>query len=73
MTYLLCSNSVYFFDGKVLISETASDLQKSLDVFANNCILWKLHVNIARTNVLLLLKGPMSKRNFMHDEVTFEH
>ena len=47
-----------------LMSKSASDLQKSLDVFAEYCDIWKLRVNIAKTKVVIFSKGPMTKVNF---------
>lgn len=36
---------LFYADDTVLISESASDLQKSLDVFANYCDIWKYSQN----------------------------
>ena len=56
---------LFYAEDTVLMSESASDLQKSLDVFAEYCDLWKLQVNIAKTRVVIFSKGPMTKRKFL--------
>lgn len=64
---------LFYADDTVFIYESASDLQKSLDVFANYCELWKLHVNIAKTKVLIFSKGPMFKRTFLYNGITIKN
>ena len=59
-------------DDTVLMSESAYDLQKSLDVFAEYCNLWTLQVNIAKTKVLIFSKGPMTKRKFLYKDIIIE-
>ena len=61
-----------YADDTVLMSESASDLQKSLDVFAEYCNLWTLRVNIAKTKVLIFSKGPMTKRKFLYKDIIIE-
>ncbi|XP_061174937.1 uncharacterized protein LOC133184104 isoform X3 [Saccostrea echinata] len=64
---------LFYADDTVLMSESASDLQKSLDVFAEYCDIWKLRVNIAKTKVLIFSKGPMAKRKFLYNGVAIEN
>ena len=62
-----------YADDTVIMSESASDLQKSLDVFAEYCNLWTLWVNIAKTKVLIFFsKGPMTKRKFLYKDIIIE-
>ena len=63
---------LFYADDIVLMSEYASDLQKSLDVFAEYCDLWKLRVNIAKTKVFIFSKGPMKKRKFLYKDIIIE-
>jgi hypothetical protein len=63
---------LFYADDTVLMSETASNLQQSLDIFAEYICLWKRIVNITKTNVLIFSKGSMTKLNFLYNGVTIE-
>ena len=49
---------LFYVDDTVLMTESGTDLQKSLDVFSQ----WKLYVNIAKTKILVFSKGRMTQR-----------
>lgn len=64
----LSSRTLYL----VTFSENPDDLQKSLNFFSEYCDLWKLHVNIEKTKVLIFSKGRVSKRIFLYRDVPLE-
>ena len=44
-----------YADDLVLLSETASGLQKSLNILENYCDKWKLNVNLSKTKVVVFI------------------
>ena len=62
-----------YADDTVLISESAEDLQVSLNAFEQYCTKWKLTVNIDKTKVVILSKGRLStKYNFHFQDVPLD-
>ena len=60
-------------DDTVLISESAEDLQVSLNAFEQYCTKWKLTVNIDKTKVVIFSKGRLStKYNFHFQDVPLD-
>ena len=45
-----------YADDTILLAESESDLQNSLNVFENYCSLWKLKVNVEKTKILIFTK-----------------
>ena len=62
-----------YADDTVLISESAEDLQVSLNAFEQYCTKWKLTVNIDKTKVVIFSKGRLStKYNFHFQDVPLD-
>ena len=57
----------------VFISELATDLQISLDVFSKYYELWKLNVDIAKTKILVFSNGRMTHRRFLYNDKPIEN
>ncbi len=51
-----------YADNTVLISETAADLQHSLNKFQEYCTQWKLTVNTMKTKIVICSKGRSEHR-----------
>ena len=64
---------LFYADDTVLMSESTTDLQKSLDVFSKYCELWKLNVNIAKTKNLVFTKGRMTQGRFLYNDQPIEN
>jgi len=45
-----------YADDTILLAESESDLQNSLNVFEDYCSLWKLKVNVEKTKILIFKK-----------------
>ena len=50
-----------YADDTILLAESASDLQNSLDALSNYCAKWKLFVNMDKTNIVVFSKGKVTK------------
>lgn len=53
-----------YADDTVVISETASSLQRELNIYAQYCDKWKLTVNISKSKVVVFSKGRRPLYNF---------
>ena len=42
-----------YVDNIIFMANTASDLQKALDILENDCIRWKLTVNVIKTKIVI--------------------
>ena len=50
-----------YADDTILLAESASDLQNSLDALSDYCAKWKLFVNMDKTNIVVFSKGKVTK------------
>ena len=50
-----------YADDAVLFSEDPVELQKSLDKFQQYCSVWKLHVNLTKTKIMIFGSGPAKR------------
>ena len=56
--------ALYYADDTILMSESPSELQKSLDEFFNYCQKWKLKVNEDKTKILRFTKNAKMNQHF---------
>ncbi|MCG7867658.1 MAG: reverse transcriptase family protein, partial [Candidatus Thiodiazotropha taylori] len=63
-----------YADDIVIFSNTAEELQSSLDLLSEYCKRWKLKVNVSKTKVMVFRKGGILPRNLMfyYDGVALE-
>ena len=54
-----------YADDIVIFSNTAEELQSSLDLLSDYCKRWKLKVNVSKTKVMVFRKGGILPRNLM--------
>ncbi len=56
-----------------MISESKTDLQNQLDVLFENCVIWKLKVNIDKSKIMVFSKGrPPNNLEFRYDNMLLE-
>lgn len=67
-------NTLMFADDVLLLSNSASGLQKALDCLAEYCFKWKLSINMKKTKVMIFNKNfeNSKKMKFMINNVTLE-
>ena len=46
-----------YADDTILMAESATELQKQLNIFHNYCTKWKLRVNVDKTKIMIFGKG----------------
>ena len=51
---------MYAYD-TVIFSHSQNDLKKALDTFENYCKEWQLTVNVAKTKIMVILRGRISR------------
>ena len=56
---------LFYADDTIILAETASDMQNTLDMFELYCTQWKLSVNTDKTKIMIFSKRK-SKRNHLH-------
>ena len=54
-----------YADDIVFFSNTAEELQSSLDLLSDYCKRWKLKVNVSKTKVMVFRKGGILPRNLV--------
>ena len=52
-----------YADDIVIFSDTAEDLQRSLDLLLEYCNRWKLKINVSKTKIMVFRKGGILPRN----------
>ena len=48
-------------DDTIVLAESPTQLQSALDTLFNYCETWKMHVNTAKTKVLVFSRGKIRK------------
>ena len=63
-----------YADDIVIFSDTAEDLQRSLDLLLEYCNRWKLKINVSKTKIKVFRKGSILPRNlfFYYDGTQVE-
>ena len=56
---------LFYADDIVIFSDTAEDLQRSLDLLLEYCNRWKLKINVSKTKIMVFLKGSILPRNLI--------
>ena len=51
---------MYAYD-TVIFSHSQNDLKKALDTFENYCKEWQLTVNVAKTKIMVIVRGRISR------------
>ena len=54
-----------YADDIVIFSDTAEDLQRSLDLLLEYCNRWKLKINVSKTKIMVFRKGSILPRNLI--------
>ena len=63
---------ILYADDTVLMSESANDLQNSLNKYQEYCDTWKLTVNTSKSNILIFSKGRLGNYNFTYQGQALE-
>ena len=61
-----------YADDTIIISESAADLQKSLNAYSEYCKLWKLTVNSSKTKILIFSSGRTTLYTFRYNDTDLE-
>ena len=53
--------TLLYADDTILLAETESDLERSIDTTIDYCSLWDLKINISKTKIMVFSKGKITK------------